>query len=151
MNDPRSFAACKLFAGNIVVSGGLGNNNASKTVESFNCFTGTWTLMPSMMERRIKHGLVAVRSNLFVFEGNNKLDGVDVITSEAFDNICKKFVSFQLPISSYSISSYMVDIVSVGSKVFVFQDYTPAIIVYDVDKDEWEESRVNKLNTHRVI
>ena len=43
MIDARSFAACELFAGNIVVSGGFSNQSVLKSVESFEFFTGAWT------------------------------------------------------------------------------------------------------------
>ena len=60
--NERKFAACTVFEGKIVVSGGVQSN----TVESYDFYENKWTYLPSMIEYRYFHGSVSVGNKLFV-------------------------------------------------------------------------------------
>ena len=128
MNDEKDGAACVVFQGNIVVSGGMNNdNNELNTVESYDVFGDKWTSMPNMINSHSYHSLVVVKDKLFVI-------GNEIYFCEVFDNVSKNFVSFKHPPSmSYNKS------VAIGNRIVVFQENQSTILCYDVDKDEWSE------------
>ena len=137
MNFARKDAACEVFKGRILVSGGKGiGNNKMKSVESFDVIADEWSLMPDMINVKSGHSLVAVKSKLFVI-------GFDTDTSEVFDSICKKFTTFKTPLNFVSGKA-----VPIGNKILIIQwetqeeeiqDNTRLIVCYDVDKNEWSK------------
>ena len=138
MNESRAAAACTVFEGRIIVSGGhiQGIHNNSKTVESYDVMADTWSSMPNMISSKSYHRLVAVKSKLFVI-------GFDTDTSEVFDSICKKFTTFKTPLNFVSGKA-----VPIGNKILIIQwetqeeeiqDNTRLIVCYDVDKNEWSK------------
>ena len=128
-NAARWKAACAVFQGNIVVSGGIDNDNVSlKTVECYDVVADEWTSMPSMIESKILHSLVVVKNKLFAI-GGTRSD-----TCEVFDNTCRKFVAFKSPPLSFRNKA-----VSVGNKILVFHNSAQSIACYNVDKEEWSE------------
>ena len=129
MNETRSEAACVIYEENIVVSGGYHRWNLN-TVESYDVFGNIWTPMPSMIERRYGHSLVCVKSKLIAVGGTFLNTNCEV-----FDKLSYKFVALETP----KFSSCLVQAVSIGSKIFVFQNFTKVVLCYDVDKDEWSE------------
>ena len=128
MNEVKDGAACVVFQGNIVVSGGVdNNNNRLNTVESYDVFGDKWTSMPNMINSHSYHSLVVVKDKLFVI-------GNEIYFCEVFDNVSKNFVSLKHPPSmSYNKS------VAIGNRIVVFQENQSTILCYDVDKDEWSE------------
>ena len=125
MNESRSFAACAVFEGSIVVCGGYTDNVCLCTVESYDVIADEWSSMPDMINRAKEHSLVVVRNKLFV---------IGYKLFEVFDNTCKKFLSIKVPYKNLLGKS-----ISIGNKILIIQAYTPYIIFYDVDKDEWYE------------
>ena len=126
MNESRSFAACAVFEGSIVVCGGYTADDVCLcTVESYDTIADEWSSMPDMINRPKLHSLVVVRNKLFVIGWKS---------FEVFDNTCKKFLSLKLP-CKFMASEY----ISIGNKILIIQIDTPCIVVYDVDKDEWYE------------
>ena len=130
MKEARVRAACAVFQGRIVVSGGSPDDwNASRTVESYDF--DEWSSMPNMIDEKSHHGLVVVKSKLFVV-------GTPAEPScEVYDEICQKFVAFKLPQLEYGLNWNKA--VSVGSKLFILQDWWDHILWYDVDEDAWQE------------
>ena len=64
MNEARRWAACAVFEGRIVVSGGRDNNrNELNKVESYDVIADEWSPMPNMINRHSFHELVVVRNN----------------------------------------------------------------------------------------
>ena len=135
MIEERSNAACTVFQGNIVVSGGENiNNDYLKTVESYDVFAHKWTPMPNTINRHDAHSLVVVKDKLFVI-------GHEIDCCEVFDKVCMKFVSLKHPPSiDYNKS------VPIGNKIFAFQDFSSSVISYNVDKDEWSEESCELTN-----
>ena len=128
MNVARESAACVVFQGNIVVSGGFdANNNELNTVESYDVFADKWTSLPNMLKSKSFHSLVVVKDKMFAF-------GHGTESCEVFDNVCNKFIALKhQPSITFSKS------VSIGNKILIFQENRSSITYYDVDKDEWSE------------
>ena len=128
MNTARRCAACVVFQGNIVVSGGIDNNeNYLNTVESYDVFADKWFPMPNTMKSKCLHNLVVVKDKLFVIGQGTK-------GCEVFDNVSRKFIALK-PHPSITYSKC----VQIGNKIIVFQRNRSSIVCYDVDKDEWSE------------
>ena len=49
MNQPRTSAACTVYEGRIVVSGGTNNLDDLNSVESYDVLPNRWSIMPSMI------------------------------------------------------------------------------------------------------
>ena len=131
MNEAKVHATSTIYEGNIVVSGGIDiNRTDSNTVESYDAFADTWTRMPNMINRRCLHSLVPFKNKLFAIGGTYYNTNCEV-----FDKVSNMFVTFETP----KFISSSVRAVSIGSKIFVFQDDTKIVLCYDVDKDEWSE------------
>ena len=126
MNESRLEAACTVFEGNIVVSGGTFDGYLN-TVESYDVIADKWSSMPNMVNGKSSHSLVVVRNKLFVI-GDYK------DTCEVFDNNIRKFVVLKSPEISYLNTA-----VSIGSKIVIFQHNTSSMSCYDADKNEWSE------------
>ena len=132
MNQSRSNAACAIYGGNIVVSGGKHNiAYFLNTVESYDVFADNWKSMPNMIESRHDHSLFCVKNKLFAIGGDVSFNTY----CEVYDKISNMFVTLETPM----FSSCYVQTVSIGSKIFVFQNNTRDVLCYDVLKDEWSE------------
>ena len=127
MNQVREFAACAVFEGRIVVSGGTDNNhNKSNTVESYDVVGDKWSPMPNMTSSNCNHSLVVAKNKLFVI-------GEEIC--EVYHNSTKLFVA----IKPQPIVLYLNRSISIGSEIIVFQSDDSSVFCYDVDKDEWSE------------
>ena len=141
LNDKRSKAACAVFQGRLVVSGGWHeagyNSESMRSVEAYDCASDTWSRMPSMIERRYGHGSVAVKNKLFVVACFNNGNG----TCEVYDSACKKFVFLKQKPSSFAFSfnSIFFKTFSVGSKFIAVKSESSTAVCFDVEKDEWSE------------
>ena len=128
MNEARVCAACVVFNGNIVVSGGMDNNEDElNTVESYDVFADKWTSMPNMINNFVCHNLVVVNNKLFVV-------GQGTESYEVFDNACKKFV-----VLKHQPSIYFNKSLSIGTKIVIFQEKKGSLVCYDNDKNERSE------------
>ena len=131
MREAKRFAACVVFEGNIVVSGGeISVIDHSNTVESYDVMSNKWSSMPNMIHGKSHHSLVVVRNKLFVIHSHRTNE------CEVFDNVCKKFVPFNFT----EVNDFkLVKAVSVQNKIVCFQNGRPFIVYYDVENDEWHE------------
>ena len=137
MNEQREDAACTVFEGKIVVSGGC-NGNHLNTVEAYDHVVDKWTYMPNMIEERRCHSLAAVKHKLFVFGFRS---------SEVYDSTLKKFVSLKERPSSLSYDwENFYNLLSIGSKLVRFGYWSNTALYYDVEMNEWSEEsfKVNK-------
>ena len=90
MNEARERAACAVYRGNVVFSGGLDNDdNELNSAEYYDAFAYEWTPMPNMVNSHSDHSLVVVKDKLLVV-------GQGTDCCEVFDVICKKFVAIKL-------------------------------------------------------
>ena len=136
MNEARFSAACTVFEGRVVVSGGLNNNDITlNTVEAYDHVADEWSYMPNMIEAGCGHHLVAVRNKLFVMGDEKKL-------VEVYDSTCEKFVVMKQPTIDIS-SINILEAISMGNKVVMFikdfNDFKSYVLCYDVDEDEWNK------------
>ena len=130
MKEARYLAACAVFQGNIIVSGGLKNlnfYNSLRTVESYDVFADKWSSMPRMIRSRYYHKLSVVKDKLFVIgQGSDK-------NFEVFDNIGKQFVVLE---SSLYIQ-WLNKSIAIGNKIIIILDDDFYAICYDVVDDKW--------------
>ena len=119
------YAACAVFEGKIIVSGGY--NNAGNTVESYDVKGDRWSPMPSMINGHYHHYSVAVKGKLFVVDYYGRL--------EVFDNNCKKFVALK---PRPGENELMNAAYSIGGKIVLIRDGKSSYF-YDVDTGEWSD------------
>ena len=144
MNVARKYAACTVFDGRIVVSGGHdGRLNWLNSVEAYDPADETWTYMASMIEDRVHHKSAAGRNKIFVIGGHLSL------TCEVFDASCNKFVALKisLQIDQLNLEEPVEAIVN-GKNFYVFTHYPTNVICYDLDKDEWSEQKCEAIGDH---
>ena len=133
MNEPRYTAACAVFEGRIVVSGGS-NYGELNTVEAYDHVADLWTNMPNMIERRERHKSASVKNKLFV------IGGWWTTTSEVYDSTCNKFVLLKPPPTSYARGlKEPAEFITVGSKLIVFGSYAKSVLFYDMETEVWSE------------
>ena len=129
MNQARMAAACAVFEGKIVVSGGLtyGYGGGLRAVESYDVTGDAWTPMCGMINGNFGHSMVAVRNKLFVMEPQ---------MCEVYDSAGDKFVLLK---SLPGNVSYFCTAVSIGHKIYAFNDGAEYVICYDTHNDVWTE------------
>ena len=126
MNEARSYNACAVFEGRIVVSGGRSRDDmhGSNSVEVYDVFANKWSFMPKMTRRRGNHKMRNVRNKLFVI-------GERTNPCEVFDKTSMKFVALKSP--EFTYSPY---VVSIGRNIYVFRENS-LTYCYDLKKNEW--------------
>ena len=128
MKEARYYAACAVFQGNIIVSGGMDNGrNILSTVESYDVFADKWSSMPSMIRGKHDLSLSVVQDKLFVIGQGRQF-------CEVFDNIGKQFVALE---SSFCIYFSVNKSIALGNKIIVIQDSVCRAICYDVVDNKW--------------
>ena len=130
MNRPRYLAACAVFEGRVVVSGGF----STHTAEVYDHVADKWSYMPGMTRERCGHGLVVVRNKLFAVGGG-------VNSCEVFDSRSKKFVLVSSPPPAYFNFETIAGAVSKGNKVIIFRHFSKKVACYDLDKEQWSKEK----------
>ena len=128
MIEKRAGAACTVYEGKIVVSGGL-HREGLKSVEAYDYYEDKWTLLPDMIESRSDHCSVSFSNKLFVIGGVNKL------SSEVFDSISRTFsyIKIDILLSAFGYD-WKAGACCVGDKIIVvFINHVHEIksVVYD--------------------
>ena len=137
MKEARSSAACTVYEGNVIVAGGWDNEiNKMRSVESYDALSDKWSSMPNMVKGKWGHSLVVVNNKLYVV-------GLGKQTCEVYNSYCKKFVAIKSPQVDHLRLNHAI---SIGNKIFAFQNVTSSILCYDVDKDEWSEESCEVTN-----
>ena len=155
MNQVRSSAACTVFEGNVVISGGrnidIGNMvfEISNTVEAYDHVADSWSDMPNMVHARYCHELIAVSNKLFAIGGDKKY-------SEVYDSFSKKFVALkQHPNGlNFELNAYAMKAVSSCRKILVFGYNSSTVVSYDIDEEKWEEESCEVTKTiedYRIV
>ena len=97
MIEGRSNAACTVFEGKIVVSGGRRGircnipmmrpmNPGMKSVETYDHHENKWLSFPSMLEYRKDHNAVSINNKMFMIGGFRQTNSCEV-----FDGVTRKF------------------------------------------------------------
>ena len=138
-NICRSFSACAVFEGKIVVSGGCHR----RSVEAYDYYEDKWTYLPDMIELRFNHGAVSMGNKMFVIGGHNSL------TCEVFDNISRKFTYIKDMVLVIDMQCvFSISAVRIGRKIIVFliniSSVKNHIHIFDTLNDDW--STENNLN-----
>ena len=139
MDQARYLAACAVYAGNIVVSGGVGPHPNLKSVERYDPVADEWTPMPDMVEARSCHSMVVVRGKLFV-TGSNRCNNRNL---QVFDETSNRFAI--LKTRNYLKPNKAL---AIGGEIFIFHHNTAHVTVYNVDKNEW--SKIDFVATNEV-
>ena len=114
MNERRSSAACTVFEGKIVVSGGDVYDEVLNSVEAYDHYGKKWTYLPDMIESRFEHSSVSLSNKLFVIGGDNHN------TSEVFDSVNRKFSYIKIDIFSSALRfSWKSGACCVGDKIIL--------------------------------
>ena len=133
----RLHSACAVYQGRIVVSGGRSGTNVFDAVEAYDHVGDEWEKMPSMVERRYLHSLVAIRNKLFAV-GN--LYRNRIFTCEVYNSASDCFVLLkQVPSALKPLSNIPRGTIFVGSKLYMIFHLSPTVLCYDVDSDKWCE------------
>ena len=141
MNEIRSYAACTVFEGRVVVSGGYGINGILNSVEAYDHMAAEWSYMPNMVKKRGTHSLVAVRNKLFAIGGY-------VDTCETFDYTCDRFVLLKP-----TIPTRIADVkqaISIGDKIVFFGGSRTTVLSYDVVKNMWTNEPCNAVSNYNL-
>ena len=132
MIEVTDCAACSLFEGRIVVSGGfpLGRVPETKTVTEYDHVADAWRRMPNMNSGKAIHQQVTVGSKLFVFGWK--------VDNEVFDRFSNRFqVIKPHPECLKEVCLTLPRVVCVGRKIFFFGFKSKSMGEYDVEKDDW--------------
>ena len=138
MNEARIDAACTVFEGRVVVSGGYnGEQDSLNTVEVYDHIADTWTCLPSMNETRYRHSSVAIKNKLLVI---GSISGTGRKTCEVFDSTSKQFVFLKQKSNSFAYRfKHFFQTFSIGKQLIVLGNRSKTAVCYDVEKDEWSE------------
>ena len=130
MVEAKACAACAVFDGKVVVSGGLdGNRTALNTAQCYDVVADEWSSMPGMVEGKSNHALVAVKNKLFVI-------GCRMSNCEVYDKACNSFVLLRSPMKNHAGFK---NALSVDNKILILKNRKDFLVCYDIDKDVWTE------------
>ena len=136
MNDNRIHAACTVFEGRVVISGGYTDNedyyDVLRTVEAYDHVADKWSYMPSMVNESVEHDLIAISNKLFAIGCGQNHD-----ICEVYDTFSKKFVVFKSHPTFFN--GFYHKSITFGRRIIVFNIYSTKVAIYDVDKNEWSE------------
>ena len=133
-NQKREYAACAVFEGKIVVSGGIGRGRGLNTVEHYDVIGDEWTRMAYMMNGTYKHSMVSLENKLFVI-------GKSPNKCEVYDSSCKRFVALK---SGWFFNfGEAPKAAKVGNKIYVF---APAVFCYDLIEKRWSKISCEALS-----
>ena len=93
--------------------------------------------MPSMVERRLNHSLVAIKSKLFV---------VGSRSYEIYDEVTKVFTLINVPFY-YTSCLLSVKAISIGNKIALLKGFKERILFLDTGNDKWCEKDFDFSNT----
>ena len=136
MNEYRNDSACSVFAGRIVVSGGIylrSHRGAKQSVEGYD--GEKWAKMPGMLEGRSCHSSAAVRNKLFVFGGKQ------TASCEAFDFVSRTFARVKGDCPFVNSTRSVKLTVAIGSKILLFNNESMELAVFDVEEEKWSDAQ----------
>ena len=136
MNERRYNAACTVFDGKIVVSGGEQDWGILKSVEAYDYYEDKWTFYASMIERRYGHSAVSLGNKMFVIE---KLTVWNRMGSEVYNSVTKQFSKIKSPNFDFTCNLEN-NLYCIGEKLMLFGEWSGKSVkyfVYDVKEDNW--------------
>ena len=135
MNKSRCYAACTVFEGKIVVTGGESNYFTLKSAEAYDYYENKWTYLPDMVEKRSRHNSVSMGNKLFI------IGRWSTTICEVFDSFSRKFTLLE-PKYDFNLRSAN-KVASVGTLIFIISENNnnTMLSLYDVKKSCW--SKIN--------
>ena len=130
-NVARHCAACTIFEGKIVVTGGDIDNEALKSVEAYDYYENKWTYLPDMIEERRLHATVSMGNKMFV------IGGYKISSCETFDSHSRIFTSIKSFSTIPIIDNSYLKAVCLGNYIIVLNIVLHKVYMYDVDKQMW--------------
>ena len=142
LSEDRIHAACAVYRGRIVVSGGSDESKTLKTVEKFDHGKNKWSKMPSMVKGRRHHASIAIRNKLYMIGGSSK-------NCEVFDYESNKFACMKPVHPIHRYYDVRTQYTVVGQVIKVYNSRTLAVVAFDVEKGEWtiEEDSVTGMSS----
>jgi len=130
-NEKREEAACAVFMGGLVTSGGveiegLTNKNSCEIYRD-----GEWRPIQHMINGRSGHTLVAVNKQLYVVDSSEKF--FEFLDSRS-DTLT--FVALKLPVNFFELQ-LITTAVSIGNKILIFRDNSFVVTIYDAENRTW--------------
>ena len=135
LNVARDSAACTVFEGKIVVSGG-GNDYEFKSVEAYDYYEDKWTYLPDMIEERSLHVTVSMGNKMFV------IGGYETINCEVFENCSRMFTTINTGLNYPAIDEWYFEAFCIGNCIVVFHHFQcdlkdSIVYLYDVEEEQW--------------
>ena len=115
MKENRYFAACTVYEGKIVESGGWSSKLLLKSVETFDYYENKWIYLPDMIEKRNDHASVTIGNKLFV------IGGYRMATCEMFDSCTRKFCYIK-SCSGFPNNLFRLHGVSISNQIVIFAE-----------------------------
>ena len=142
METARSYHSCVVFAGKIVVTGGLGWFETGGSVEAYDYFENKWSYMPDLIEGRESHGSLAMGDKLYV------IGGAYAQSCEVFNYISNKFTLFKPMLGEYNdLNVYKYSFFRIKDKIIVKYDTEDKeednVYIYDTKEDRWSSTSVD--------
>ena len=138
----RHNAACTVFEGKIVVTGGK-YYRTLKSVEAYDHYENKLTYLPDMIEERLFHASVSMGNKLFV------IGGWITTSCEVIDSFYRKFTFISSSVGSIE-GRYHFEAICIGNKVLVLAlnifKLNSKLIVYDTINDSWSEKNIEVVN-----
>ena len=138
LNEARDCAACTVFEGKIVVTGGddYDEDDELKSVEQYDYFEDKWINLSDLIEERSCHAAVSMGNKMFV------IGGYWTTSCEVFDSYSRKFTTMNTSINKPAIGCWYFEAFGIGNIILVFHnfqdDLTDSIVyLYDVGKERW--------------
>ena len=135
LNEARNRAACTVFEGKIVITGGQ-DYHRLKSVESYDHYENKWTFLPDMIETRHSHAAVSMGNKMFV------IGGYKTTSCEVFDSFSGNFTEIKSGLKVCDVKdSWYFDAFCIGHYIVVlhsFSRYSETIInLYDACENKW--------------
>ena len=136
LNVARDWAACTVFEGKIVVTGGVYNWSQIKSVEAYDYHEDKWIYLPDMIKERCSHAAVSMGKKMFV------IGGYHTTSCEVFDSFSRKFANIYSKIKVSDIKKWYFYAYSFGNNIVVFQDFQEpltetVVYLYESDNEKW--------------
>ena len=149
MKKYRLSAACTVFEGDIIISGGFAVSSLRdwnlKTVEAYDHHENKWSYYPNMLKARSFHSAVSMNNKMFMIGGQENNNNCEV-----FDSFTRKFTFVKLNSYFYRNISQS-QIVSVGNKLFRFvkeKSKYVKVYSYDVENDTFGSNTRLKIENN---
>ena len=136
LNKARDCAACTVFEGKIVVTGGEYNWTQLTSVETYDYYEDKWTCLPDLLEGRCNHAVVSMVNKMFVIGGEH------TTSCEVFDSCSRKFTKIISEIQISDFREWYFKAFNIGNNIVIIQDCPESleetvVYSYDVDKAKW--------------